>query len=121
MDRCTGHCCRKFYLPYDPDQLKQWAIEQTGTLNEKDSKIISEMVIPLYPAITGAPFLEKIGGQVMKDGYFYTCKHLNIETGDCRNYKNRPKMCSDYPYGQECQYIDCTWDDAKLVKLKVNT
>lgn len=50
-------------------------------------------------------------------GYHYTCKHFDKNTGNCRIYKTRPKMCSAYPYGNECKYKGCTMEgDCGVVK-----
>jgi len=40
-------------------------------------------------------------------GHRYTCKHLAAD-GNCTNYADRPKMCSDFPYGPRCPYKACT-------------
>lgn len=40
-------------------------------------------------------------------GHYYTCKHHDSATGNCRDYQNRPRMCSDFPYGRACPYDDC--------------
>ena len=41
-------------------------------------------------------------------GHWYTCKHYDKVSGNCTDYENRPKMCSDYPYGGKCKYKGCT-------------
>lgn len=45
------------------------------------------------------------------EGLFFTCKHWNEETRLCGAYADRPRMCRDYPYGQQCghgcDYICC--------------
>jgi hypothetical protein len=46
-------------------------------------------------------------------GGYYDCIHL-LPSGDCGNYKNRPRMCREYPYGQPCRFAICGWDDALL-------
>ena len=48
--------------------------------------------------------------------HFYTCKHLDDESGNCTMYEHRPRMCRDYPYmagstmrDAGCNYSKCTW------------
>lgn len=42
---------------------------------------------------------------------FFTCKHLDRNTGNCNNYENRPDFCQNYPYDKNqntCHYEGCT-------------
>lgn len=97
MTRCTGHCCKSFWLPLDPAQLRFQAKLATigkSKWDQKDVVKINEMVIYQRPHENG--------------GYRYTCKYFDKSTGNCNNYDNRPKMCSGYPYGNECKYKGCT-------------
>lgn len=90
--RCTGHCCRNFTIPITPDQLKN---KEYGTFNKEDFDRIAEVVVYLG---------EGVGG---KNGHRYTCSKL-LPNGDCGDYENRPKMCREYPYGEECKVVGCT-------------
>lgn len=95
--RCTGHCCRNFWLPFDPAGLR---FEAKKARIGKSRYIACEvlkveaMAIPIRPA--------------QNTGWRYTCKHHDPVTGDCQNYAERPRMCSDYPYGKPCSYRGCT-------------
>lgn len=111
MNRCTGHCCRKFFLPFTPDQLKAehekaiaWDVGGLDRVFPRYDPVemlkVAPMVIPISEA---------------NGGYHYTCKHFDGETGNCRDYENRPKMCSDYPYGSACTFSECTWEYARVV------
>jgi len=93
--RCSGHCCREFYLPYKPLDL---FIRKKGL---GDGEYIAAMVLPLGPV---RPSTGDSGG----DGWWYTCKHHDAKTGDCAAYDDRPRMCSEYPYGRRCEYAGCT-------------
>jgi hypothetical protein len=97
MGRCTGHCCKSFWLPLSPMEiLFQNKLAHLGKSkwNQKDMLKVAEMVIYQRPNERG--------------GYRYTCKHWDVSSGNCLNYENRPTMCRDYPYGKECKYKDCT-------------
>lgn len=97
--RCSGHCCKRFYLPLSPEELKQSALEQRHI----DIETIADMVI----------FLEKSkmrvdGTEGPEEGHYYTCRHFDEATGNCGIYERRPRMCSEYPYGSACKYTECT-------------
>lgn len=96
-ERCAGHCCRVFSLPYGPGELAEVA----GKV--RDGEQIAAMVIYLghgpASAFPGAPPLDP--------SHFYTCSNHDPVTGDCRAYESRPSMCSDFPYGKPCPYPEC--------------
>ena len=104
-DRCTGHCCRSFHLPYSPTELRRYIIEGEQHLNGRkhvyDGLQILDMVMYLgwKPADEDGP---------PPQGHIYTCKNLNVETNDCTAYETRPGMCRDYPYNKPCRYQGCT-------------
>lgn len=108
--RCTGHCCRRFPLPQSLAVLRLRAAAQPDSM--QDLPFIADMLIPLGEGTYG-------------DGtpnYLYTCRHHNAETGDCKVYEMRPRMCSEYPYGKACTQADCTMENrglpADLVQLR---
>lgn len=123
-DRCTGHCCRDFTLPYTSikemkevaekqrlDVIKEMKHEKDIAKRNKlalghlrsDLNLVPDMLIEL-----GGMEFDCNGNLITHTIYHYTCKHLDEETGDCKNYKYRPRMCREYPYGRECQYKGCT-------------
>lgn len=105
LARCTGHCCRSFFIPYSPAELMDRA-SQPGA-GPEDMQI-AQMVVPLpQPVQLGV-------------GSYYTCKHFD-GTG-CKIYETRPKMCSDYPYQSDCAFKDCTRKVRKitLYPLRIN-
>lgn len=128
ITRCSGHCCSVFFCPVKPDQLTEFA--QTGTLpgvmgprKIMDGEFMGKMLIPLAARIVDLPedLQALYGGQVEHDsqatgptrdtsenGYYYTCRHHNKETGDCMAYEQRPHMCREFPYGEPCKYRGCT-------------
>jgi Fe-S-cluster containining protein len=114
--RCTGHCCRSFWLPYSPAELLEnyqaWkggrfvkGRDRNDHPQASEIWLIAPMAIYLgylpqnpqkpEPLINGA------------HGHFYRCAHVR-ENGDCGIYEMRPKMCRDYPYGTDCDFPGCT-------------
>ena len=86
--RCSGHCCRSFHLPFGPPEIDfhRRAFEK-GVRKWKDIDKVAAMVIFRYSR-------HQKGGM----RFLYTCKFLNRKTGDCENYEGRPAMCKDFPY-----------------------
>jgi Fe-S-cluster containining protein len=107
--RCTGHCCRRFSIPEPPEEIwKRYEAWQKGSSDRRltvDIHIIAPMLIYL-----GQSSYDCDGLTMREPKHFYTCKHFNTESGDCTIYKYRPQMCSEYPYGSTCRYLDCTAD-----------
>lgn len=103
--RCTGHCCRSFYLPFTPEELAD--IDDSTHI---DGSKIAAMAIPVAPVGQrphGLAF-PMIDPPVV--GHYYTCRHLI--GNDCSIYDERPRMCRTYPEGQKCNYKGCTSGDA---------
>lgn len=95
--RCTGHCCENFWLPVSPMELSfQAKLASIGKSKWDQSDILKVKDMAIF--IRKDP----------KKGNRYTCKYLDKETGDCKNYANRPTMCKAYPYGKPCTYKACT-------------
>ncbi len=101
--RCTGHCCKSFYLSHGPETKDAWAWHFV------DGAQITDMVIYLgrfskppheiaRPELTEPP-------KGMR--HFYTCRHLK-PSGDCAIYASRPSMCRGFPYGHPCNYGGCS-------------
>lgn len=102
-DRCTGDCCRKFFLNASP----QWFATRLANLklekrSEPEVEQIAEMLILIE--------------SVSEEENYYTCKNHDPISGDCRIYETRPKMCRDYPYhGQRCRYPGCQAEQFRAV------
>lgn len=130
-DRCTGHCCERFYLPYSPEDLQKIkensiAVDRgeerpyphlINSNTEEITKIADMAILVEYSNrwVGGDGHYDQNGDPVR--GHYYTCKHFDPVSGNCTNYENRPKMCSEYPYGRMCSYRACTWNDARKMKL----
>jgi len=112
VQRCSGHCCKQFHIPVSPEELKKdheiylaWAEDQSKPPPHfKEIHIVGPMLI----YIGRGNFLDGEFAPDENGTYFYTCKNHDVVTGDCKIYQNRPKMCSDYPYGGVCAYKGCT-------------
>ncbi len=124
IERCSGGCCKSFSLPQSPIELK-FQLRVAKLARQRDLELM-----PLGPDYR-VDEIEKINDMVIfiradsnkqmardKDRprarvYRYTCKHFDTKTNNCMNYENRPRMCSDFPYGKEnadgsCDYPGCT-------------
>lgn len=100
-DRCTGHCCRRFTLPFTPTGILQRRSQM------EDGDLVADMVIPIGFSCD-APSGEVLG----EPCWWYTCCHL-LPSGDCAIYESRPEVCRSYPYGSPCKYPGCTWAAAR--------
>lgn len=119
--RCTGHCCKRFFLPYSPGELARaeaaraagedfWKTDAGVDLGiPQDISIISGMVLYLEPAEA----VSVSGLEPGHPGHHYTCRHL-LGSGDCAIYASRPTMCRDYPYGKQCSFSECTMPNRGL-------
>lgn len=115
MNRCTGHCCRAFSLPFSLEQMK--VAYKKALADRANGRPINLDYIKVYPMLI--PLADRPGkhpnGPARQGGerYYYTCRHF--KNGNCTNYERRPNMCRNYPqYGSDdklCEYAGCTWDD----------
>lgn len=116
MDRCTGHCCKAFTIPYSPDELRQAYVDwleqaqDTGRKQPQDIWLIYPMA--RYLGFMHSP-IPSISGANYPEAHFYSCKNFDETTGDCTIYEHRPKMCSEYPYGAGCDYGPCSWTEQR--------
>jgi Fe-S-cluster containining protein len=96
-DRCTGHCCERFYLPNTPGELENIAkcAEKGDATVAKEFRKVADMVI----------FLRR---DDHKGVYHYTCKHFDVATRNCTDYEDRPRMCRSFPNDRPCPYEGCT-------------
>jgi Fe-S-cluster containining protein len=96
MERCTGHCCRRFCLPAPyKDFEEEFAFKMLGGNPSKWAEV--EKVFPMLIPLGVEDGAER-----------FTCKHL-LPNGDCGDYENRPRMCRDYPYEDSCMFSGCTY------------
>ena len=136
-DRCTGHCCQNFYLPFSPEDIdrayRRWSTQfgQIGathhvTMNGAeygpivvDIHLIAPMVVHLgYDGIVPRRVNltdEELLGKPEIPAHRYRCKHYDPKMKVCTIYEIRPQMCRDYPgkEGATCNYAGCTWKARK--------
>ncbi len=115
-ERCTGHCCRVFTLPYDPAGLAEVCNEPGRVV---DGPYIADMVIHLGSGTADdlglAPDVRPAWAADNRDkdllSHWYTCRHF--DGNNCTAYETRPSMCKRYPYGRACEYGACAWPAAR--------
>lgn len=101
---CPGWCCAAFYWPRTISWMRKHADKTMW-----DGAQIRDMLIPLTPKQARERY-ERFSGTPTRAykwkhrGHFFTCKNWDEETRLCKIYEDRPAMCRDYPYGQECQH-----------------
>jgi Fe-S-cluster containining protein len=115
MGSCNGQCCRRFFLPISPEELKAEAAKEKSHYQEV--KFIADMVIFLGTSeldVNGDPLADRPffprNDEGKAIGHYYTCKHHDSNTGLCTIYDRRPEMCRRYPYGRKCEYRGCEFD-----------
>lgn len=127
QDRCTGHCCESFYLPYSPQvfkkklqlerlMLKEYKAGKITTFKNIDDEvdwlkslmdnieiftmIRFKRVYTMFELSKIKRLLGKKWKQAVKSQsivHHYTCKHYDKANGNCMNYENRPYMCRTFP------------------------
>lgn len=100
---CPGLCCAAFYWPRTLTEMRKWPELSF------DGEQIRDMLIPLTPKEANDRYAHFSSGRKSKfkwknRGHHFTCKNWDEDTRLCRIYEDRPTMCRDYPYGQECQH-----------------
>lgn len=116
--RCTGHCCKRFALPYSPTELERayaaWHASKPCFLSDdgkdrqipQDIHLVYPMVIPLGMHRRSPATGEYLGEAI----HHYSCKHYDHTKQECTIYEQRPRVCRTYPDGNNCRYKHCTLD-----------
>ncbi len=89
IGRCTGHCCRRFPLPFSLPEI------QANPGNFWEGHKLAAMLLPIQ------------GPQRGLVNNLYTCRHLR-DNGDCGNYHDRPRMCHAHGLEYKCAEPECT-------------
>jgi len=96
--KCTGVCCKKFYVALDQETLKGYGEREGG-----DAHILEDMLV-----YTGESVEINQGTAYQFTSWYYTCNRWDESTGRCTRYNERPDMCRNYPdYGRmagTCEY-----------------
>jgi Fe-S-cluster containining protein len=122
QDRCTGGCCKEFYMQSSLEELKR---DYDRHMAGEDHRFDEIEII--YPMLICQDELGDSDGNPLgsRSGHRYSCKNL-LPNGDCGIYENRPHMCRQFPNNKECGRSDCTWSLGQLglwpgiVPLKLN-
>lgn len=112
--RCTGHCCRNFHLPATIEEFKADRDRALCWLFGAPSKR------PRFDPVEVIRVAEMI--LATEDPFVFNCRHHDAATGDCRNYVNRPKLCSTYPFENtsgRCQREGCTFEEARNPPIQI--
>lgn len=133
---CGGACCKRFVLPYSPDELKEqyraWLVgsrdghaspvlQKRGDLGNQgfglarhyrdEHLYVDPEIYLIYPMLIylGHENFEpcRPGVRTKKRAHHYTCKHFDKKTASCTIYENRPLMCRRFPNGDACPYPGC--------------
>ena len=94
-EKCGGACCQVFSVNLTSQELK-------GKLkghNKQTKKWITEDIveITLEEAIATGVIKTELEGSI-DSNKFYTCRQFDKVTGKCKDYENRPYVCSRFPY-----------------------
>lgn len=126
-DRCTGDCCRHFFLPFQPEEMAKKAAEvrlrrewkaknPEAKYQDVPAQLRGSNVIDIEKIAAMAIYLGQtshLGHPCPPErGAFYRCDHLRAN-GDCGSYSTRPSMCRSYPYGRPCVFPGCEHDGAR--------
>lgn len=120
-ERCTGDCCRSFYLPYTSDDLRRafaaWLaskpVFEDASGVERSLPAEVWLLAPMARSLGVYAVNPTSGAKLDQPHELFTCAHFNPENGHCGIYEMRPTMCREYPYGKQCEYDGCTHDEAR--------
>lgn len=144
---CGGACCKRFILPYSPDELKEqyhaWLVgnrdghgsvvlRKRGELPDRtfglsrhyvdDQVAVDPEIYLLYPMLIYlgyCNFEPKAPRKKTKArSHHYTCKHFDKKTKLCTIYDERPLMCRRFPNGEPCPYPGCKLPGNKKQKKR---
>jgi Fe-S-cluster containining protein len=103
-DRCSGGCCKEFYLTRSLNELKR----EYGRFLEGHPAMDDIDII--YPMLIDRDELGDSDGQpiVQHNLHRYECRNL-LPNGDCGIYEKRPHMCRSFPNDKPCPNADCSW------------
>ena len=94
-EKCGGACCKAFVLN---DPLQE-LLGRLHRLNDQTRKWIAEDIVEITHAeaiATGGVEIDLKGDPT--NYHFYRCRQFDLKTGKCKDYENRPYVCSRFPY-----------------------
>lgn len=126
--RCTGHCCEDFTIPYSPMEAEFWqkvdkhwkqkfGVKQITNPHTREFHQVMAMIEFVRPGdgnvSSGTRGLKHNRKHWQGSGYqrvwHYRCKNFDTEKRICKIYEDRPQMCRNFPHSSKCQYKKCTW------------
>jgi len=104
---CKGNCCDPVVMSLSPQELTEGYI----TSKHKEINIAKEDIEKMYRLFVfkGESRVSPMKAGVYENGgtqFMYECKNFDYETRQCKDYKNRPKMCKNFGCN-ECPYENC--------------
>jgi Fe-S-cluster containining protein len=114
--KCSGDCCRMFYLQgMNYEEVKEYI---KHFKDSKEANTIIDMIIPLSTEEANEVIIKTgldkiIEGEKYKiaaeKGHLFTCKHFDGVENKCLIYKDRPAMCKNYPHydNKPCIFPNC--------------
>lgn len=112
--KCNGLCCKGFTLKFTPPEF---ARELARLPDNEQYKKLSSMLIFIGMHKQCPTDLES-GTAHHSPLPWYTCKHLDVSSGLCGDYDNRPSLCRKYPYGMTCEYTGCSFSGGSPNRVK---
>ena len=126
-DRCTGQCCKAFFLGGYTQEEIQHAYDVDGVPWE-DRPIIPKGIRVVKPRGIKRwwPWMIHLGkfkhhpvtgkeNNCGKELSFFTCSKLQ-SNGDCGVYEDRPHFCRSYGITVECEHDNCNWSGRKELR-----
>lgn len=102
-----GTCCKAIILNENLDEIKNIASAAKLTNNRQCAEFILENWVSITKdeALLINPYLKDwIEYRTDCELNFYTCKKFNHQTNLCEVHKNRPSVCSGFPFYDKPPY-----------------
>ncbi len=113
LNRCTGHCCENFSLPWDQAGIdKALADTLAGTKVWQDIEFVHDMVIFIGP-IEESHLVNLENADNGQKFWAWTCRHYDRENRICTVYDKRPQMCRKHGVDYPCATNGCTFKGAR--------
>lgn len=106
----TSMCCRRFYLPYSYNELKE---DYERFIRDGHSRWLE--IDKIFPMLIHLGEFDCLVDGTPTDNphHHYSCRHLDVATGNCAIYNgDRPTLCRTFPDNvigefKRCQNLKC--------------
>lgn len=110
---CNGNCCVVFFpggATAETVAVEKKALAEGNIEGTPEQLFVVDMLVPLTGKEAAERYLRLVPVEQRnvqhltsfldpeQEGRHFTCRHFDEETRKCREYANRPGMCSLYPY-----------------------